>query len=210
MKKEASLAVQQKAVGPVLEAILPMAPEVVKELISPICDTVKTCYCKEELTQIELKKIWASVAPQYLEQFGNFINLMGQVVDTIHEYDKLTVEQTNMIIEHICSDPSASFEEKQSAIRETIQNQQNHKEEQTKTYVKALGIAAGTISGTILGKTLSDNHTKRAVEAAKLAKESQKFSALASFSPSAIIKETGIAIKELGNTVVNIVNAVKK
>lgn len=203
MKKAADLVIQQKAVGTVLKTVLPMAPEIVKELISPICDTVKTCYCKDELTQIELRKIWASVAPQYLEQFENFINLMGQVVDTIHEYDKLTIDQSNMIIEHICSDLSVPFEEKQSAIREIIRDQNNHKEAQTKSYVAGgLGVL-GIASGTFLVKTVSDNRTKRIVEAAKLAQKAQKFSALASFSWAATIKERG-------NAVVNIWNAIKK
>ena len=61
---------------------------------------------------------------------------MGQIVDAISEYAKLTIDQTNMVIEKICSEPNVPFAEKQD-IRKIIQNQQAHKEAQTKTYVVA-------------------------------------------------------------------------
>ena len=69
--------------------------------------------------------------------YYNFIKLMGQIVDAIIEYAKLTIDQTNMVIEKICSEPNVPFAEKQEAIRKIIQNQQAHKEAQTKTYVVA-------------------------------------------------------------------------
>lgn len=203
MKESMALALQQKAVSPVLQALLPMAPELAEKLVVPICNAIKTCYCKDELAQVELQKIWASVAPQYLDQLGNFIKLMGQVVDAISEYDKLTIDQTNMVIEKICSEPNVPFAEKQEAIRKIIQNQQAHKEAQTKTYVVGGLGASAVAAGAFATKVISDNRTKRVVETAKLAKEIQKTNRLIALTPAG-------PIKALGDVALGILKTIKK
>ena len=128
MKEAAVLALQQKAVSPVLAAVLPMAPELAKSLVGPICDTIRTCVCKDQIVQQELYKTWAKIAPQCLEQFGAFMTLMGQIVDASKEYDKLTVHQVDLVIDKICSEPNVPFPEKQEAIRAIIQQQYEHHE----------------------------------------------------------------------------------
>lgn len=201
MKDTMALALQQKAVAPALKAVL--TPELADKLVAPICDALKTCYCKDELARVEIAKAWAAAVPQCMGQLDKFIDLMGQFIDAVSEYDKLTIAQTNKIIEKIFSEPDVPFAEKNAAIRDYMQMQYAHKEKQTKTYVTAGLGGTAVVAGVAATKILSDNKTKRVIEVAKTAKVSKIVEGITSLTP------TG-AIKAIGDTAVNLLKIIKK
>ena len=195
MKEAAVLALQQKAVSPVLAAVLPMAPELAKSLVGPICDTIRTCVCKDQIVQQELYKTWAKIAPQCLEQFGAFMTLMGQIVDASKEYDKLTVHQVDLVIDKICSEPNVPFPEKQEAIRAIIQQQYEHHERLGDKAVSAAKFGAGAAAVGTVGVA-----GKKGLEAGLRYLENRdkllaRTSIIQSFSPAGVIKAVGDVIR---------------
>ena len=163
------------------------------QAIAVISDAAVKYLCRDEITEIELQKEWIRVLPQFKDQFGMFINLMGQVVKVADEYNKLTVGQTNKIIDIINSQPNVPFEEKMKEIRDFVEMQNRHNE-------KLLGgvLAAGTT--TVVATKVGPVAVKKGAE---VIKHLGTTSAIKAFSPSK-------TVTALSKGAVRIIKAVKK
>ena len=57
MKEAATRTLLQNTVGPALKATV-SNPSEIAALAGPLSDALKTCYCKEELKEVELRRVW--------------------------------------------------------------------------------------------------------------------------------------------------------
>lgn len=195
MKDATKQAFLQKASGDMIGRMASGSAgnEDIIQAIAVISDAAVKYLCRDEITEIELQKEWIRVLPQFKDQFGMFINLMGQVVKVADEYNKLTVGQTNKIIDIINSQPNVPFEEKMKEIRDFVEMQNRHNE-------KLLGgvLAAGTT--TVVATKVGPVAVKKGAE---VIKHLGTTSAIKAFSPSK-------TVTALSKGAVRIIKAVKK
>ena len=98
MKEAATRTLLQNTVGPALKATV-SNPSEIAALAGPLSDALKTCYCKEELKEVELRRVWVQAAPHAEQAFEKFMELLNQVLIISKECSKLRTEQTNMVIQ---------------------------------------------------------------------------------------------------------------
>ena len=195
MKEAATRTLLQNTVGPALKATVSNPSEIAARA-GPLSDALKTCYCKEELKEVELRRVWVQAAPHAEQAFEKFMELLNQVLIISKECSKLRTEQTNMVIQEICKDPNASFSEKQDRIMAQIRQQDQHNEQIVDKVVDAgkFITSAAVVGGGV---------TVLAKEGRKIATVCAKTSAVKAFSPAG-------AIKAACNGIKGIVKAVKK
>ena len=198
MKGAAKQAMLQKASGEMIQRIASGSAGNLDltQAIATVCDAVVKYLCKGELTEIETQRIWAQALPQFKEQFSLFINLMGQVVKAADDYTKLTVTQTNKIIDIIISQPDAPFEAKMEQIRKFMAMQNEHHEKILDSTLKA--------GSAVVGAAVTAKVAPVAIKkGAEVLKHFGTTSAVKAFSPSKVITATC-------KGAVKIIKAVKK
>ena len=197
MKDAAKQALLQKASGDMITRIAAGSSQTdLTQAIAVVSDAIVKLLCRNQITEIELQKQWVAVLPQFKDQVGMFINLMGQVVKVADEYNKLTVSQTNKIIDIINSQPDVPFETKMTEIRKFIAEQNQHHEKILDSVLTAGTTVAGAAVATKVG-------TVAIKKGAEVAKHLGTTSAIKAFSPAKVITATC-------NGAVKIIKAVKK
>lgn len=190
MKDAAKQAFLQKASGDMITRIASgsTANSDLTQAIAVLGDSVVKYLCREQITEIELQKQWSVMLPQFKDQFGMFIELMGQVVKVADEYNKLTIGQTNKIIDIINSQPNVPFEKKMEEIRKFVVIQNEHHEKIFDGVVAAGTTAAGAVVATKVGTVLIK-------KGAEVAKHMGTTSAIKAFSPAGTLKAVAKVIK---------------
>lgn len=165
--KERKLAVS--ASKQVLEKVGEVTGIIVKEMIGPVADAIKTYGCRNEIKIIEEVKV---LAPEFEKLSEKFFDVLYQTIEISQKTKQRNFE---IILNAIFSDENASIEVKVDLVNKLLAEKGKNNAEITKTVTKG---AAGTfvaslivVKGSSLVKSLAQQHS--AVTIKKISQEAK-------------------------------------
>lgn len=151
--------VQRQKAEQELQKIFPDKPEVVAQIMQPICELLKTFSLAHPWMKVKIHEAWSKAAPDCIEKCAEFLNAMDQFAKTLDKQDERVVNQANAASNNIWKDPNATFEQKRDADRDVRSDQYDHQEAMRKdttatikSVLKTVGGVAGVIAVAVSGK----------------------------------------------------------
>lgn len=159
--------VQRQKAEQELQKIFPDKPEVVAQIMQPICELLKTFSLAHPWMKVKIHEAWSKAAPDCIKQCAEFLNAMDQFAQTLDEQDERVVNQANAASNNIWKDPNATFEQKRDADRDVRSDQYDHQEAMRKdttatikSVLKTVGGVAGMAVVAMAGKDAYKAHSR--------------------------------------------------
>lgn len=159
--------VQRQKAEQELQKIFPDKPEVVAQIMQPICELLKTFSLAHPWMKVKIHEAWSKAAPDCIKQCAEFLDAMDRFAQTLDEQDERVVNQANAASNNIWKDPNATFEQKRDADRDVRSDQYDHQEAMRKdttatikSALKVVGGVAGVIAVAVSGKDAYKAHSR--------------------------------------------------
>lgn len=159
--------VQRQKAEQELQKIFPDKPEVVAQIMQPICELLKTFSLAHPWMKVKIHEAWSKAAPDCIKQCAEFLDAMDRFAQTLDEQDERVVNQANAASNNIWKDPNATFEQKRDADRDVRSDQYDHQEAMRKdttatikSVLKTVGGVAGMAMVAMAGKDAYKAHSR--------------------------------------------------
>ena len=159
--------VQRQKAEQELQKIFPDKPEVVAQIMQPICELLKTFSLAHPWMKVKIHEAWSKAASDCIEKCAEFLNAMDQFAKTLDKQDERVVNQANAASNNIWKDPNATFEQKRDADRDVRSDQYDHQEAMRKdttatikSVLKTVGGVAGMAVVAMAGKDAYKAHSR--------------------------------------------------
>ena len=159
--------VQRQKAEQELQKIFPDKPEVVAQIMQPICELLKTFSLAHPWMKVKIHEAWSKAAPDCIKQCAEFLDAMDRFAQTLDEQDERVVNQANAASNNIWKDPNATFEQKRDADRDVRSDQYDHQEAMRKdttatikSVLKTVGGVAGMAVVAMAGKDAYKAHSR--------------------------------------------------
>ena len=150
-----------------LRKFFPDKPEVVAQIMQPICELLKTFSFAHPWMKVKIHEAWSKAAPDCIKQCTEFLNAMDQFAKTLDKQDERVVNQANAASNNIWKDPNATFEQKRDADREVRNDQYSHQKamrkdttDTIKSVLKTVGGVAGMAVVAVASKDAYKAHSR--------------------------------------------------
>lgn len=143
-----------------LRKFFPDKPEVVAQIMQPICELLKTISFAHPWMRVKIQEAWSKAAPDCIEQCTEFLKAMDKFAQTLDKQDERVVNQANAASNNIWKDPNATFEQKRDADRDVRSDQYSHqkamRKDTTDTIKSVLKVVGGVASVAVVAVTGKD------------------------------------------------------
>ena len=159
--------VQRQKAEQELQKIFPDKPEVVAQIMQPICELLKTVSLAHPWMKVKIHEAWSKAAPDCIKQCAEFLNAMDEFAKTLDKQDERVVNQANAASNNIWKDPNATFEQKRDADRDVRNDQYSHQKamrkdttDTIKSVLKVVGGVASVVVVAVSGKDAYKAHSR--------------------------------------------------
>ena len=167
--------VQRQKAEQELQKIFPDKPEVVAQIMQPICELLKTVSFAHPWMKVKIHEAWSKAAPDCIKQCAEFLNAMDQFAKTLDKQDERVVNQANAASNNIWNDPNATFEQKRDADRDVRNDQYSHQKAMRKDTTDTIKSVLKTV-GSLAGVAVVAMTSKDAYKAYSKSKAISSFS----------------------------------